>query len=40
MKQKDEPNETTYEAIEKAESDIDVFGPFDTIQEMMEALDN
>ncbi len=34
----DEPNETTYAAIASAENDEDVFGPFDSVSEMMEAL--
>ena len=33
-----EPNETTYAAIEAAENDEDTFGPFDTVEAMMEAL--
>ncbi len=33
-----EPNELTYQAIENAENDVDMYGPFDTISEMMEAL--
>lgn len=34
-----EPNETTYEAIEKSEKDEDIYGPFDSVSELMEALD-
>lgn len=34
----DEPNEVTYAAIEAAEKDKDVEGPFDSIEELMEAL--
>ena len=34
----DEPNETTYAAIESAEHGNDLFGPFDNVQELMEAL--
>ncbi len=33
----DEPNEETYAAMEAAEND-DVFGPFDSIDSLMEAL--
>lgn len=33
----DEPNETTYAAMQAAE-DGDVYGPFDSVEEMMEAL--
>ena len=33
-----EPNETTYAAMEAAENDEDTFGPFDTVEAMMEAL--
>lgn len=33
----DEPNEVTYAAIEDAEND-DMYGPFDTVAELMEAL--
>ena len=34
-----EPNETTYAAMEAAENDTDLYGPFDSIDDMMEALD-
>ncbi len=34
----EEPNETTYAAMEAATSGDDVYGPFDTVGEMMEAL--
>lgn len=34
----DEPNETTYAAIEAAENGEDVYGPFDSVDELMEAL--
>lgn len=34
----DEPNETTYAAMEAAENDEDVFGPFDSVEALMEAL--
>ena len=33
-----EPNEMTYDAIESAEKDNDMYGPFDSIADMMEAL--
>ena len=35
-----EPNEMTYETMEKVENDEDVYGPFDSIEELMEALDS
>ena len=35
----DEPNETTYKAMEAAEKGEDVYGPFDSVAELMEALD-
>lgn len=34
----DEPNEVTYAAMAAAEKDEDVFGPFDSVAELMEAL--
>lgn len=34
----DEPNETTYAAMEAAEKDDDIYGPFDSLSDMMEAL--
>ena len=34
----DEPNETTYAALEKADRDQEMFGPYDSVAEMMEAL--
>lgn len=34
----DEPNEQTYEAMESAEEGRDLFGPFDTVTSLMEAL--
>lgn len=34
----DEPNEVTYAAMEAAEKDEDVYGPFDSVDELMEAL--
>lgn len=35
-----EPNEMTYESMEKMENDEDVYGPFDSVEELMEALDS
>lgn len=34
----DEPNETTYRAMEAAEKGEDIFGPFDSVADLMEAL--
>lgn len=34
----DEPNEITYAAIEAAEKNEDVYGPFDSVTDLMEAL--
>ncbi len=34
----DEPNEITYAAMEAAENDEEMFGPFDSVEELMEAL--
>lgn len=34
----DEPNETTYAAMAAAERDEDMYGPFDSVAELMEAL--
>lgn len=34
----DEPNETTYAAMEAADKGIDMQGPFDDVKTMMEAL--
>lgn len=34
----DEPNEVTYEAMATAENDEEMYGPFDSVAEMMEAL--
>ena len=34
----DEPNEVTYAAMEAAEKDEDVYGPFDSVADLMEAL--
>lgn len=33
-----EPNEITYNAMKAAENDEDVYGPFDSISELMEEL--
>ena len=33
-----EPNKTTYAAMRAADKDEDMYGPFDTVAEMMEAL--
>lgn len=33
-----EPNEETYAAMEAAESGEDLYGPFDSVNELMEAL--
>lgn len=35
-----EPNEMTYETMEKMENDEDVYGPFDSIEELMDALNS
>lgn len=34
----DEPNETTYAAMAAAEKGEDMFGPFDSVEALMEAL--
>lgn len=34
----DEPNETTYRALESAEKDEDMQGPFDSASDLMKAL--
>lgn len=34
----DEPNEVTYTAMEAAEKNEDLYGPFDSVDELMEAL--
>ena len=36
----DEPNATTYGAMEKAEKREDIYGPFDSVEEMMKDLDS
>ena len=33
-----EPNAVTYAAMEAAENDEDMYGPFDTVADLMEAL--
>ena len=35
----DEPNEVTYAAMEAAENGEDMYGPFDSVADLMEALD-
>ena len=35
----DEPNETTYAAMQDAEEGEELYGPFDSVSELMEALD-
>lgn len=35
----EEPNEVTYAAMAAAENDEDTYGPFDSVAELMEALD-
>lgn len=34
----DEPNAITYAAMEAAESGEDIYGPFDSVEDLMEAL--
>lgn len=34
----DEPNAVTYAAMDSAEKDEDMYGPFDNIKDLMEAL--
>lgn len=34
----DEPNETTYAAMKAAENEEDLYGPFDSVSDLMEAL--
>ena len=34
----DEPNEVTYATMAAAEKDEDMYGPFDSVADMMEAL--
>ena len=35
----EEPNEVTYAAMKAAEEDEDMYGPFDSVDALMEALD-
>lgn len=35
-----EPNETTYAAMDAADEDKDMTGPFDSISDLMAALDS
>ena len=35
----DEPNETTYNAMEPAKDNEDIYGPFDSVKDLMRALD-
>lgn len=35
-----EPDEVTYAAMEAAEKDEDMYGPFENVKEMMEALNS
>lgn len=35
----DEPNELTYKAMADAENDEEMYGPFDSVSDLMEALD-
>ncbi len=34
----DEPNDTTYAAMEAAEKEEDLYGPFESVDELMEAM--
>lgn len=34
----DEPNETTYKAMESAQNNEDLYGPFDSAKDLMSAL--
>lgn len=34
----DDPNEVTYAAMQASEKDEDIYGPFDSVSEMMEEL--
>ena len=34
----DEPNETTYKAIESAKNNEDLYGPFDSVKDLMSDL--
>lgn len=35
----DEPNEITYKAMAATDNDEDMYGPFDSVSDLMEALD-
>lgn len=35
----DEPNDVTYKAMRNAETGEDVYGPYESVSAMMEALD-
>jgi addiction module antitoxin, relB/dinJ family len=35
----DDPNETTYEAIESTKNNEDIYGPFDMVKYLVSALD-
>ena len=35
----DEPNEITYKAMDDAENGRDMYGPYNSVKELMEALD-
>ncbi len=35
-----EPNECTYAAMEESKKDEGIYGPFDSVSELMWALDN
>ena len=35
----EEPNSTTYAAMEDAENGENIFGPYDSVEEMMQALE-
>ncbi|ETO98499.1 hypothetical protein HMPREF1495_1281 [Lachnoanaerobaculum sp. MSX33] len=34
----DEPNETTYKAMESAQNNEDLYGPFDSVKDLMSDL--
>lgn len=38
--QTSDSNEITYESMKKIENDEDIFGPFDSVEELMEALNS
>jgi hypothetical protein len=37
-KKNDEPNAVTYAAMESAEKDEEMYGPFDSVSDLMDAL--